>query len=121
MFAVWLMLALATDAQCDGELRTRGVQNLALSQTIEASSSAGQLGAKYGIDSANDGDTGTWWASRQYPQYPVTITLEFAEPATIDCLAFVQADNPSIYTNWKTVRIAFSDGSALDGLKVEAK
>jgi hypothetical protein len=114
MFPIWLMLALAADAQCDGELRTHGVENLAQGAAIEASSSAGQRGAKYGVDSANDGDTGTWWASAKSPTYPVSVTLTFAQPETIDCLALVQADNPTIYTNWKTVRIAFSDGSSLE-------
>lgn len=114
MLGAALVLPLCTVAMGDGDLRTRGVENLARTATVEASSSAGQRGAKYGIDSANDGDLGTWWASAKSPEYPVSITVTFAEPQTIDCLALVQADNPSIYTNCKTVRIAFSDGSSLE-------
>ena len=109
-----LLIGICATAHGDGDLRTYGVENLAQEAQIEASSTAGKVGAKYGIDSANDGNPNTWWASNSFPKYPVSIALTFPAPTTLDALAFVQAENPSIYTNWKTVSIEFSDGSSLD-------
>ncbi|MGQ9732768.1 MAG: heparinase II/III domain-containing protein [Candidatus Zipacnadales bacterium] len=105
------MVWLSVTAWANGELRLGGVKNLAREATIEASCAAGVVGAKYGIDSANDGNIGTWWASCDFPTFPVIITLTFKESQMIDTVAFVQASQPMIYTNWKTLRIEFSDGS----------
>ncbi|MBM3497429.1 MAG: hypothetical protein FJX74_02055, partial [Armatimonadetes bacterium] len=101
-------------AHADGDLRTRGVPNLAEGARAEGSCSAGAVGAKYGIDSATDGSLQTWWASCDHPQYPVTVRLTFPQAIPLDTLAFVQTDNPTIYTNWKTLLIAFSDGSTVE-------
>lgn len=108
------LVAVQVVAFADGELKLHGVLNLAEHCKITASCSAGPNGAKYGIDSAIDGDLNTWWASCDRPQYPVTIRLTLAQPTSLDTLAFVQAENPSIYTNWKRVRVEFSDGTTVE-------
>jgi len=114
MIGPGILLAMGTLAWADGDLRTRGTQNLAQGAQIEASCSAGAVGGKYGIDSASDGNLETWWASCDHPTYPVKIKLTLPQPTAIDTLAFIQADNPTIYTNWKTVMLTFSDGSTAE-------
>ncbi len=108
-------MVLVTGAFADGEIRTGGVPNLAVGAQIEASSSAGLVGAKYGIDSAIDGDRRTWWCSQSRSTFPVWVTLTLAAPAEIDTIAFVQTGtNAHIYSNWKSLRVSFSDGSNLE-------
>ena len=113
MIGTLIGVLAATTAFADGEIRTGGVPDLAVGAQIEASGSAGAVGAKYGIDSAIDGDPRTWWCSADRPAYPVSITLTLAEATEIDCVAFVQSGtNAHIYTNWQTLIVSFSDGSS---------
>ena len=114
MLTALALLAACLSGATDGTIRTAGVPNLARTAEIDASCSAGAVGAKYGIDSAIDGDLETWWASRDHPSYPVAIRLAFPEPTRLDTLAFVQTDVPAIYTNWRTLTISFSDGSTVE-------
>jgi hypothetical protein len=114
MFRNLLLLSLCSVAFADGGLRMRDVEDLAQDAHIQTSSGAGTVGGTHAIDSANDGTIQTWWASAPFPQYPVSIELRFGKGVTIDTLAFVQAIDPAYYTNWKTVRIEFSDGSGAD-------
>ncbi len=87
--------------------------NLLAKAQIEVSSAAGQPGQKYSYESLNDEDWGTWWASGSNRKLPQWIKVSFAQPAKLDTVILVVAENPSIYTNWKRVEIGFSDGSSV--------
>lgn len=109
-----LLLAVCSVACGNGDLRTAGLTNLAEGAVVEASSSAARPGVKYGPDSATDGDMNTWWASNSFPRFPVSLTVRFAAPTTLDTVAFVQPRMPNLYSNWKAVRVEFPDGTSVE-------
>jgi len=114
MFPLILTIVCTVTASADGDLRTRGLENLALNAQVQASGSAGATGQKYAIETAFDGNPATWWASADRPRYPVTIEIALRAPETVDTLAFIQADNPALYTNIRHLRVEFSDGSSVE-------
>lgn len=108
--ALTLLTALA-GAQ---NIRTGGLENLALGAQVEASSSASPADGKYGPPRAVDGDAETRWATASGARPPQWLELTFPEPVTIDTIVLEQSGLQDIYANAKQVELAFSDGTTVE-------
>ncbi|MFP3903229.1 MAG: NADase-type glycan-binding domain-containing protein [Armatimonadota bacterium] len=85
-------------------------ENLMQDVQVEVSSASSPPDGKYGALNMLDGDAGTRWASGAHPNRPVSITVTFAEPVTLDTLVLIETDMSRLYMHIKTLRVVFPDG-----------
>lgn len=106
---LWIGMVLVVGAVAWGQLATGTSVDLAPEAQANASSSAGPAGGKYGPQDAIDGQPGTWWAADN--KLPVSFELRFPEARQVDTLLLLNADNPTLYTNLKHLKVEL-DGAA---------
>jgi hypothetical protein len=110
--AVLLGVWVAAAAVAAPTLATGSAVDLAASAQAGASASAGAAGQKYSAPDAIDENDSTWWAANNKP--PQWLELRFAQPQRIDTLVIANANNATLYTNFKSVTMTFSAGAPLE-------
>jgi hypothetical protein len=96
---------LCVMAASSASAQTASLIDYAREAAVQASCAAGAPDAKYGINSATDGNPSTWWASSANPRYPVQISLRFPRPVTVDTLLLTQGNPLPIYSWIKRLRV----------------
>lgn len=106
------LLALILLSSAHAQFTAGLAKDLVPGAAPSASSAAGAVGAKYSAADAIDEKDDTWWAAynNKLPQW---LEIRFAQPQKIDTLVLYNADNPSLYTNLKSVTVSFSAGAPL--------
>ena len=103
-------LLLPAAVACAQNIRTGGLENLALDAQVQAGSSASAADGKYAPLRAIDGDTDSRWATAANAEPPQWLELTFAEPVTIDTIVLEQSSLQDLYANARQVELSFSEG-----------
>ncbi len=86
-------------------------------KSISASSYQNGENASYAID----GKTGTIWHSAwNGTQFPVTVTITFAEVSHVDYLRYIPRQDGNVNGNWDNVTVAYSETAAGQFQKIDS-